>query len=571
MSFLPYSAPNSASWFGALGLSTVAHGSLASVLLFSSAVSFLPEPQNNDLRTPEFEVSLEILDLETLDAEPIEDRIPEDAETLAPEDLGAEDPDVIEAGLVPEEDDVLVPEDSVEAVPEEEVEVVEEEPLVEEPPVDEVEVVEAEPEPVIEAEPEPEVATEPEVIAEPIIEAEPEIIAEPVLPEPEPEPEVLAELAPTPEPEPEVFVAEPVIDDGLAIDDLNPIEDEIANPLAEEGGALIVPEAPTEEDVLALVLPQDDAGLVFEAEPEAPAPVIVAEPEIIEPVIEAEPEIEAPVIEAEPEPVLPEETALEEVVIEADPEPETPVEEEVIAALPEEEAGVTADGAEVTEDAGAPQSGRPAVENPTVQDVAIGALIRQIRATPDQQCTLALPRRGAGDAAILTLIGADDAALASLGDTISAPLDVAPARSQEVVDSRQCATLDALRQTGSYPASRIGLSVTSTALQSGDVLQGRVLGAAGLFLTLLVIDDNGVVQDLAPFTALDGNIPVFEAPVARSGPSRATRQLILALGSPAAPIDLSATIGRTAQEVFTSIPPETLETLVFGIASFDVR
>ncbi|QUJ78116.1 hypothetical protein KDD17_17395 [Sulfitobacter albidus] len=92
-----------------------------------------------------------------------------------------------------------------------------------------------------------------------------------------------------------------------------------------------------------------------------------------------------------------------------------------------------------------------------------------------------------------------------------------------------------------------------------------------MFLTLLVIDDNGVVQDLARFTTLDGNTPVFDAPVARAGPARATRQILLAVGSRDAPLDLTGRIGQTAQTFFGSLPAGTLSSLVFGVTTFDVR
>ncbi|MFL4472326.1 hypothetical protein ACERZ8_21470 [Tateyamaria armeniaca] len=90
-----------------------------------------------------------------------------------------------------------------------------------------------------------------------------------------------------------------------------------------------------------------------------------------------------------------------------------------------------------------------------------------------------------------------------------------------------------MRASDGYPANRIGLSLDTATLVSGDELTGRVLGAGGLFVTLLLVDDNGVVQDLAPFVSLDGNVPVFQAPVARAGASRATRQVLVAIGTQA--------------------------------------
>ncbi|MEM6371310.1 MAG: hypothetical protein AAF727_00795 [Pseudomonadota bacterium] len=215
---------------------------------------------------------------------------------------------------------------------------------------------------------------------------------------------------------------------------------------------------------------------------------------------------------------------------------------------------------------------RQPLANPTASDVAIGQLLRRIRATPQEQCTLALPRRAGGDAlAGLSMIGADEAVLDAKAAQILDGLDFAPVQTRELLDVRQCAVLDALRASDSYPANRIGLSIDTATLLSGDTLTGRVLGAGGLFVTLLLIDDNGVVQDLAPFVTIENNTPVFDAPVARSGPARATRQVLVAIGTEGTPLDLSGSIGQEAQDVFAPIPAETLATMVFGVATFDVQ
>ncbi|MGR3468822.1 MAG: hypothetical protein ACU0CI_13185, partial [Shimia sp.] len=216
---------------------------------------------------------------------------------------------------------------------------------------------------------------------------------------------------------------------------------------------------------------------------------------------------------------------------------------------------------------------RPLLSAPSAQDVAIGALIRRIRSAPHETCTLALPRR-AGDAAGggLSLIGAEEEALEALADiVVGEDLEPPPIQTREFVDPRQCAALDALRATSDYPVSRIGLALDTTVLASGDTLRARALGVGGQFLALLVVDDNGVVQDLAPFAGLDGDAPVIEVPVARSGPPRATRQMLLALGTTESPLDLSRTIGERAQDVFASIPQEQLEGMFFAVATFDVR
>ena len=508
MSFLPYAPQRSTTWAAAIGGSTAIHGAVVLGLLTSS-VALLPEPTSPAVREPEYEITLEIIDADIIDLDDTPD-IPEDAVAIEPEDATADLLEEDSAALTPDDDSALL-------TPEEDTIAPEEEAL---PPAEEV--VEPEPEPLVEEElallePEPEViAPEPEVI-------EPEVIDEPIAAA---EPD-----APAPEIDP----------DDLSIDDLSLVDDDVFNPLAEAVAPaadaplapdvvvpdVVEPEAIIEEDIAAVVLP-------------APT-VIEPEPEVIAPEPEAEPE--TPV--ALPEPV--EEPAVPEVVAEP----------EVVEDAPAEPATGTASAA--------------AIPNPSPAALQIGALLQRIRSTPAPQCTLVLPRRAGDDGVGLSFIGAEPDALDTLAARIVDGLDIEPPQTREILDARQCAALDAIRLSAAYPASRIGLALEDTTLSSGEALQARVLGAGGLFLTLILVDDNGVVQDLARFTTLDGNDPVIDAPVARSGPSRDTRQMLIVLGSPDEPIDLSQGIGQLAQDAFAALPREALETALFGAATFDVR
>lgn len=565
MSFLPHAAPSGAGWYGSMAASALAHAGIVAIFV-SGAVAFLPEPVVTELREPEFAVSLEILDaevVEELDAIDEAGVIPDDAVPLAPEDLVAEgEPDAI-AALSPDTDlltpeaDTLLPDN---ALTPEEPEVIEAEPEVIAP---EPEVLQPEPEAVA---PEPQVIEpEPEIIApEPEVAApEPEVIdPEPVAPEPEvvtpePEPELAEDVPALPVP----VAPLPADPAPLAIDNISPIDDTVVSPLADGGAApapqviapeddvvilgetgLATPQQPDptpQEDELALLLPEP------EPEPEAPAPAVDDPEPTPEPQPQPEPE---PITEAEPETDTPDAGNAEAT---GDDAP---------LGTPEGEDDQTA----VVE--------RTPVANPTESDIAIGQLLRRIRDVPQPQCTLALPRRASGTpGAGISFVGADPETLDTLALQIIDGLPFEPVQTREEIDLRQCALLDALRQSESYPASRIGLAIDSTTLTSGDTLSGRVIGAGGLFVTLLLIDDNGVVQDMAPFVTIDGRTPVFEAPVARSGPSRATRQILVALGTPTAPLDIQDLIGNDAQTVFTGIPSDTLQSLVFGVATFDVR
>ena len=524
MSFLPYAPQRSSTWVASIGGSTAIHGAVVFGLLTSS-VALLPEPTSPAVREPEYEITLEIIDADIIDLDDTPD-IPEDAVAIEPEDVEADVLEQADDALIPEDDLALLEPDSEDAlVPEDDALVPEDEAVAPEPePLEEEELALLAPEPeVFEPEAEPEfVAPEPEVI-----EPEAEVTAEPETP-----------IVPEPEVDP----------DDLAIDDLSLVDDTVFNPLAEAVAPsseaplapdvvvpdVVEPDTVIEEDIAAVVLPEPD--------------VIAPEPEIITP----EPEVEAETPVALPE------------VIEEDAEPEIAEDPEPVEAA---EPLVT-DSADSEVGTGTASA---AIANPSPAALQIGTLLQRIRETPSPQCTLILPRRAGDDGVGLSFIGAAPDALETLAARIVDGLETVPPQTREILDPRQCAALDAIRQSAAYPASRIGLSLDETALNSGDALRARVLGAGGLFLTLVLVDDNGVVQDLARFTTLDGNDPVIEAPVARSGPARDTRQVLIVLGSVDAPIDLSNGIGQLAQDAFAALPSDVLETALFGVATFDVR
>lgn len=315
--------------------------------------------------------------------------------------------------------------------------------------------------------------------------------------------------------EPEVLPPILPDDDGLAIDDISPITQSEISPLAEAVApvamapdeVLISPDQNTDSDIVAITLPE---------------PEPLTEPEVLEPSAAiAEPPTEALVPDGPP----------------TDPE---------------------ANQTQV-------------VANPGPDMAMIGTLIKRIRAETNEPCALALPRRVGADKIGVSFIGSQSDQLDRLANTVLEGLSPAPIQTREVLDPRQCALLDAIRQIADYPAGRIGLLLDDTSLLSGETLRGRVSGAGGLTVALLLIDDNGVVQDLQRFTAVNGNDLVFDAPVARSGPRRATRQVLLALGSRSETLDLTALIGQDAETVFTSLPGDQLRQFRFGLTTFDVQ
>ncbi|MCF6445754.1 hypothetical protein [Nereida sp. MMG025] len=459
MSFLPYAPQGPSTWLTSFGGSSVLHGAAIFGVL-SSSIAFLPEVSEIDVREPEFEITLEILDVDMIELDPVTDDplIPPDAVALQPDDAPTETFDELADTLIPQEDDA-------EVVPDEQF-----------------------------------AALEPEGLETP----EPVEMTEPLEPLTEPEPAV------------EDTVLQAINPDELSIDDLSPLDNDVYSPLAEP----VAPSAPV-------------ANVI--------APDVVLVPDEIE---------------------EPQETDLAAVILPDEPSGSTTAapEPEVITPEPTEEPTL---GVDVVGSDGV-------IANPSPASLQLSALIQNIRAVDAPQCALALPRRLSDAEVGLSLIGADIATLDQYAQSITNGLNSAPAQTREAVDTRQCAVLDAIGLTADYPASRIGLAIEDTSLRTGDTLQTRILGAGGLFLNVLLIDDNGVVQDLSRFTQIDDGDVVVQAPVARAGESRETRQLLVVLGSPDAPVNLANQIGQSAQDVFSNLTENDLRQTVFGVASFTV-
>jgi hypothetical protein len=635
MSFLPHGSSKSMVWFGSLAASAIMHIFIAAFVLFSGTIVFLRTVENLDEREPSFEITFEILDFSTSDAAiPIEE-ISDDKMAMAPDELETSEPnqtfealapvfDTLSPGTkttVPSKTDIdeLSPELSSEiSVPD--VFVLDDEAV----EISTSDLIEPE---LLKSQGIGNQFTEMQPIKQ---ENQDTKVIEPELSDLEVEPNFIeTDLQITTSEfvdNQEVMVTEPTktteqpTQQSIVVENLSPADELVLSPLVDSESLLVQPDVLNEgASDLVLLSPETQTGLssitlkeTLVAPTLLPSPnqsltsEVALVPEFVqEPTGDAGigPSNEQEIIDgsiaealASPkkQPIFnDDEYAIDELASVPDPvvaaiEPDivmpTPLLgfDEIEGIALEQDGSNTSQGSGVTEvkkpektvdeDVISAFSPPQILSEPTVSDISIGKLLRIIRTLPQKQCTLALPRRAAGvSGAGVSLIGADIEQLKLLGQSINESLDFKPELISEIVDPRQCPVLDALRQSNSYPANRIGLSLESSELQSGNSLRGSVIGAGGLYLSLLLIDDNGVVQDVAPFVTLDGTSPVFDAPVARSGSARTTRQILVALGTRDDTFDFSSQIGYLAQDVFTMNSVEQLQQLVFGVATFDLQ
>ncbi len=369
----------------------------------------------------------------------------------------------------------------------------------------------------------------------------------------------------------------------------------------------------------------DGLGPLTETDPDEPEIVIstiildgeveprVQEPLSNDPLVESPPELETDPAEPTPDPAEPE-TA---------PEPETPPEPEVepeIASGPELEPEIMApvapetalalqpvsplrpqDGAAVAVApvaATAPQgvtsisppnasalqprqtsastlppqraAQAPTPDGPTAGG-AVSELVMRIRSRLSDPCLLALPQEGADGTPALSMLSADELAMRNFGEAVLADLEPRPSESTVLMDNRQCAALNFVRESTSYPAFRLSISLDQTVIESNTYLTGTIGNTAGRYIILLLIDDNGVVQDVGTYLSFTGNAALFEVPLRRAGSARDTSQALVAIATNGRPAALTEQNGQLAEVFFTALRQELPADTPLVIVPFDVR
>lgn len=214
-------------------------------------------------------------------------------------------------------------------------------------------------------------------------------------------------------------------------------------------------------------------------------------------------------------------------------------------------------------------SGAPAAEPPSP---LLLALIDGIRARMTEPCLLALPDILPDGQVRLTVISAGER---QTGDFLAQLRELTEgatfAERRLLIDRRQCPALTWLRAAPGYPVFGLGVGLARDSLPSGEALQGAIGNTAGSFTTLLLVDDNGVVQDLRRFLLFSGGQARFDMPVNRVGAARDTSQILIAIATRDRPAGLSELIGYRADAVFPKLGPGLQSGALLGVAPFFVQ
>lgn len=130
------------------------------------------------------------------------------------------------------------------------------------------------------------------------------------------------------------------------------------------------------------------------------------------------------------------------------------------------------------------------------------------------------------------------------------------------VSRAQCAALDFARSAPGYPEPGLSVGLAAAAIDSGEPLSGIISGMPGGWLYLLIVDDEGKVQELKDLEA-EADAVSFRAPLTLTGGPVGTVQLLLALASDA-PLDSVARNEGAPAELY--FPPLRAEVAQAGAA-----
>lgn len=201
----------------------------------------------------------------------------------------------------------------------------------------------------------------------------------------------------------------------------------------------------------------------------------------------------------------------------------------------------------------------------------VNELVRRIRGRLTETCLIGIPRQSGDGATELVTFGADETSIQSFANAVLADIAPEPGRSTVLVDNRQCAALNFVRENRDYPGFRLSISLDQVSIDSGDDLTGTVGNTAGRYVSLLLVDDNGVVQDLGSYLTFTNGAARFEVPMRRDGNARDTSQTIVALATNARPNTLNTENGKLAEEFFPALRAELGPSTPLVLVAFDVR
>jgi len=213
----------------------------------------------------------------------------------------------------------------------------------------------------------------------------------------------------------------------------------------------------------------------------------------------------------------------------------------------------------------------PATPAPESQDPVMSQLVQKIRDRLGDPCLVAFPQRKSGGDPVVLVVADNDRVINTFADAVlndaQAPIEHRPI----LVDTRQCPALNMARENPGYPSFGLSVKLRSPIVGNGGHLVGTINNIAGLYTSLLLIDDNGVVQDLRRFTSFAAGRAEFDVPVTRPGAARDTSQILMVIATQTRPKTIALRAGHLAKTFFSDLQDELGTGFLLALVPFEVR
>lgn len=208
---------------------------------------------------------------------------------------------------------------------------------------------------------------------------------------------------------------------------------------------------------------------------------------------------------------------------------------------------------------------------PAPADPVLDQLMSKIRERLGDPCLIALPRRTNGNALQVQVVADNDRIINDFVSSVLQETELPVEHRVILIDPRQCPAINMVRENSRYPALGVSLKLNSPVVGSGGHLTGTINNIAGFYTSLLLVDDNGVVQDLRRFTNFAAGSAEFDVPVTRQGAARDTSQILMVVASRFRPETISRRAGYLAEDFFTNLHKELGKDYRIALIPFEVR
>lgn len=175
---------------------------------------------------------------------------------------------------------------------------------------------------------------------------------------------------------------------------------------------------------------------------------------------------------------------------------------------------------------------------------------------PKARCFAALPTLSDQSTFQLEVFAQTSEELADFATALAARIGQPPNTTMKPISAAQCAAVAYVIDGPSYPRFNLFFDIPQREIKSGDALEGRIGNTSGGFISFLVIDDEGTVQDLYGYLQFGPGGARFRIPLSLTGSPVVTQQLLMAISSPAllqTVIDLN---GAKAADFFPALAAE---------------